>query len=289
MPQLKNNHTIPKCLIKEWAVKGPNYTGVYVYQYVKDKMHFSSGKGSGGYSFAIEPDIYVPQKDTERIVAVEKWLGGVENTLNIFLREIKANNNKHLLRTKRNFDMLLLSLFSLRHRSKHNLKSIANFLINNPDYKEKINSEEENMSIVVLENFIHSTIEEAMRFENCELIIAKNQSGNLILGDRPFLFNEDQDDYSFLPLTPHYLLSIRKIQEPSYYFINENALTDEMVHNFNQIIAGNSREWIVASTEQQLNNYVPYTKVEREEQTPFYEPVQKLVTGYRLGLNNHCV
>lgn len=282
MPQLKNNHTIPKCLIKEWAVEGLNYKGVYVYQYVKDRIHFSSGKGSGGYSFAIESDIYVPQKNAERIIAVEKWLGGTENTLNIFLREIKSNNKKHLLRSKKNFNMFLLALFSVRHRSKHNLKSIGNFLIDNPNYKEKINSGEENMSIVVLENFIHSTIEEAMRFENCELIIAKSQSCNLILGDRPFLFNEDQDDYSFVPLTPHYLLSIRKIRESSYYFINENALTDEMVHSFNQMIAQNSREWIVASNEQQLNNYVPYTKVEREEQTPFYEPVQKLVTGYRL-------
>lgn len=284
MPKFKDNHTIPCCLIKEWAVEGPVYSGAHVYEYAKDRIHFSAGNGSSPYSFAIEPDIYVAKKDEERIVAVEKWLGGVENTFSIFLREIKKSHGSYLLRDKKSFDLVLLALFSLRHRSKHNLESIHSFLDKNPAYKEMIGSgNEDNPDIVVLENFIYCTIEEAMRFANCELIIAKHPEGNLILGDRPFLFNKDQDDYSFIPITPYHLVSIRKINEPSYYFINETALTDEMEHNFNQMIAANSRRWIVANSEDQLKKYIPFTKVEREDETPFYEPVQQLLHGYRLS------
>lgn len=284
MPQFKNNHTIPRCLIKEWAIERSDYFGAHVYEYAKDKTHFSAGKGTGAYSFAIEPDIYVAQKDKERIVAVEKWLGGVENAFSIFLREIKKNHGSYLLRDKKSFDLVLLALFSLRHRSKHNLDSIHRFLDKNPDYKEMISSEnEEDQDIIVLENLVHSTIEEAMRFARCELIIAKNQGGNLLLGDRPFLFNKDQDDYSFIPITPYHLVSIRKIDEPSYYYFNETALTDEMVHNFNQMIVSNSRRWIVATSEDLLRKYIPFTKVKREEETPVYEPVQKLPHGYKLS------
>lgn len=284
MPQFKNNHTIPRCLIKEWAVEGPNFLGTHVYDYAKDKIYFSAGKGPSAYSFAIEPDIYVAQKDKKRIVTVEKWLGGVENTFSIFLREIKRNRGSYLLKDKKSFDLFLLALFSLRHRSKHNLDSIHTFLNKNPSYKEMISSEnDENQDILVLENFIHSTIEEAMRFARCELIIARNQGGNLILGDRPFLFNNDQDDYSFIPISPYHLVSIKKINEPSYYYINETALSDQMVHNFNQMITTNSRQWIIATSEGQLNKYTPLAKVSHDEETPFYEPVQKLLHGYKLG------
>ena len=284
MPKFKDNHTIPCCLIKEWAVEGPVYSGAHVYEYTKDRIHFSAGNGSSPFSFAIESDIYVAKKDEKRIVAVEEWLGGIENTFSIFLREIKKNHGSYLLRDKKSFDLLLLALFSLRHRSRHNLESIRNFLDKNPDYKERIGSgNEENLDIVVLENFIHCTIEEAMRFANCELIVAKNLQGNLILGDRPFLFNQDQDDFSFIPITPYHLVSMRKINEPSYYFINETALTDEMVHNFNQMIAANSRRWIVARSEEHLKKYISFTKVEGEDETPFYEPVQQLLHGYKLS------
>jgi hypothetical protein len=127
MPKFKNNHTIPKCLIKQWAVQGPDYLGTYVYEYKPEKSHFSAGKGSGSYSFAIETDIYVPKNEEERIDKIERWLGGIENTLSIFLRELKKNHNSVLLKDRKSFDLLLLALFSLRHRSKYNLQSIQNF------------------------------------------------------------------------------------------------------------------------------------------------------------------
>ena len=283
MPQFKKNHTIPKSLIKEWAVEKSNRFGAYVYEYEKGNVHFSTAKGSSAYSFAIEPNIYVAQKDKKRIVVVERWLGGVENTFSIFLREIKKNHGSYLSRSKKDFDLVLLALFSLRHRSKYNLESIKHFLEKNPNYKEMISSDkEDNLNVVVLENFINSTIEEAMRFARCELIIAKNESGNLLLGDRPFLFDKDDDKHSFIPVTPYHLVSIRKTNEDPYYHFNEEALTDDMVHNFNQMIAANSRQWIVATSEAQLQKYIALTKVEREEETPIYQPVQKLIHGYKL-------
>jgi hypothetical protein len=162
------------------------------------------------------------------------------------------------------------------------LDTIRNFLVTNPDYKGKISlDEEEDIDIVVLENLVNTTIEEAMRFSNCEFIICKNYNGNLLLGDRPFLFSQD-DDYSFLPLTPHYLISIRKITETSYYSFNEEALTDEMVDTFNRMIAENSREWIVARSEEQLQRYITICKNKKQDATPFYEPVQKLIHGYKI-------
>jgi hypothetical protein len=94
MPQLRNNHIIPKCLIKEWSIEGEIYRGVHVYEFAKDKIHFSSQQGTGGYSFAIEPNIYIAQKNESRIVVVEKWLSGVENTLTNFIGEVKTNLGK---------------------------------------------------------------------------------------------------------------------------------------------------------------------------------------------------
>lgn len=284
MPQFKKNHTIPRCLIKEWAIETPSYSGTYVYEFEKDKIHFSSGKGQSAYSFAIEPDIYVAIKNEARIQTVENWLGGVENNLDIFLREIKKNHGSYLFKDKKNFDLLLLALFSLRHRSRYNLESIHEFLSKNADYKEKISSDqEEDLGILVLENFMHCTIEEAMHYGNCELIIAKNPRGHLILGDRPFLFDRKQDEYSFIPITPFHLLSIRKINEPSTYDLNDTALTDEMVHTFNKMIAENSRQWIVARSEEILKQYIPFTRAERQKETPFYEPVEYLKYGYKIS------
>lgn len=35
MPKFKDNHTIPCCFIKEWAVEGTVYSGAHVYEYTR--------------------------------------------------------------------------------------------------------------------------------------------------------------------------------------------------------------------------------------------------------------
>jgi hypothetical protein len=281
MAQKKNNHIIPKCLIKEWSTTNEKMKGVYVYNLKKDKIYFSSASGARGFSFAIEPYFYVPSHNNGRIYKVEEWLSGIEHTLAIFIKAMKsAAENESLLRSQSDFMKFLLALFSLKNRTKYGVESIKRFLLSNPDFKKLISSEEnDNIDIVVLENLINSTTEDANAYSNCEIKLFKTENGLLILGDRPVVHN--LEGYSFVPLGPNYVLSIRQAPQLPTYERNDN-LTDDMIDIFNKWVAQQSRYWIVSNDRRQIEKYISICKEPKPNEQPQYTPVKHLVHGYKL-------
>ena len=196
MPEKKNNHIIPKCLIRQWSTKQEKFSGVHVYELIQKKIYFSSGSGKRGFSFAIEPYFYVPTIKDERIYKVENWLASVENTLATFIKKLNEDADYSLFKNRQEFTKLLLALFSLKNRTKYDIQQIREFIHRNPNMKELIEMEQNReIEIAVMENLINATTEEAIEYSNCEIIVCKIKEGNILLSDRPFL-HKLFEDYS---------------------------------------------------------------------------------------------
>lgn len=281
MPERKNNHIMPKCLIKQWESSETQGLGVHVYEIQKDKSSFSTGKGKRGYSFAIEPYFYVPELNSVRIHKVEKWLSSIEGTLATFLRKINQNLDQTLLPNDKEFFKLLLALFSLKNRTKYDIQTIREFLTSCPDQKKLIQvSDENDNEILVLENLIHTTTEEALEYANCEIIVCMNKEGKIILSDRPFL-HKVLDGYSFVALSPYYFIAVRKTSKEPMYFYNE-AINEDLIHSYNTMTAKNARNWIISAHKSILDKYIPYSNLPKKDLIPYYQEVKFLRSGYKI-------
>lgn len=281
VPDKKNNHIIPRCVIRQWNSTKENLTGVHVYELLKRKSSFSTGKGKRAFSFAIEPYFYVPTLKDERIYKVENWLGGIENTLATFIQKLNEDFDGVLFKSKEEFTKLLLALFSLKNRTKYDIQTIRDFVHRNPNMKKLIQMEENRETeIAVLENLINITTEEAIEYSNCEITVCKINKGNIILSDRPFL-HKLFDGYSFVALSPYYFISLKKTVEEPVYLYNE-SMNDELIHFYNKMTAENSQHWIISTNKVQLEKYIPYSLLPKKDLIPYYQDVKYLRQGYRI-------
>src|SRR5688572_10452790 len=189
MPKQKNNHITPKCLIRQWLTKKEKLSGVHIYESKAKRQYFSSDGGRRAFSFAIEKYYYVPQHKSKRIYHLENWLADIEGTLSTFIRALLNNVTGPILPTKTEYHKLLLALFSMNTRSKFDIEAIKKYMRKNPDIKAIVEMEKNrDIEIAALENMMNSTIELALGYDQCEIVVCKNNSGELVLGDRPFLF-----------------------------------------------------------------------------------------------------
>jgi hypothetical protein len=263
----KNNHITPKCLLKQWKVVENGREGVHVYQTQKQKYSFSSAiAGQRSYSFAIEEYFYVPEINDKRTNALENWFSGIEATLDFALLQFNKHSEDHLLRNSQDFTKLLLALFSLKNRTKYDILKQKEHLLANPDLISKMgNGSRTDIDIIVLENLVNATTYESAPYFNCEIIVWKNRSGSLILGDRPFLLDV-VDGFSFLTLSPYYFITIKKTAKRPEFLYQE---TDEKFVEFiNKQMASHSRNWIVANDKNNLEMYIPILKSESDGDIP---------------------
>jgi hypothetical protein len=281
MPEKKNNHITPKCLIREWTVDERGFSGVHVYELESNKTSFSTSKGKRAFSFAIEPYFYVPAINEERIYKVENWLASIEGTLAEFIRKINEDIDGMLFNSKEEFTKLLLALFSLKNRTKYDINTIREFVHKNSAMKERIQmGDKRETEVAILENLINTTTEEAIEYGNCEITVCRIKEGNIILSDRPFL-HKLLDGYSFVALSPYYFISIKKTLEDPMYFYND-SINDDLIHLYNKMTAENARYWILSKSKKQLEKYIPYSSIPKKDLVPYYQDVKFLKNGYKI-------
>lgn len=134
----------------------------------------------------------------------------------------------------------------------------------NPDLAREISNEpEKEFNLLVLENLVNLTTEESLHYNNCEMIVCKDRNGSLILGDRPFLSNVI-DDFNFLTLSPHILIAFRQQKDPPNYRY-QDITNAGIINSYNEIVAENSRYWIVSNNKEQLTKYIKLCKEESEQ------------------------
>ena len=280
MAEYKNNHIIPKCLIRQWSTQHNNLNGVHTYEGDIQREYFSSDGGKKAFSFAIEKYFYVPKFKDQRIYQLEKWLSDVEGTFSVFIKALLKGVTGPILKTPEEYHKLLLGVFSMNTRTKYDIESIKKFMLENPDIKKMVEMEEErDIEFAALENMINVTTELALEYNQCRIVVCKNESGDLILGDRPFL-HKAVDGYSFLPLHPNFFISIIKAPGQDYTYLDNTD--DKMIHLLNQKIAENSHHWIIAKDPTLLKEYIPSFHLPKNYVTPYFQPVQYLRHGYKL-------
>ncbi|MCY7352234.1 MAG: DUF4238 domain-containing protein, partial [Cytophagaceae bacterium] len=94
MPEKKNNHIIPRCILNEWKIYNGERLGVYVFEVGKNDIDFFTSEGKRAYSFDIEKYIYVPKINEERRYGLENLFSSIESTLAQVIRKIKADTHK---------------------------------------------------------------------------------------------------------------------------------------------------------------------------------------------------
>tara|TARA_R110001583_G_scaffold1342_3_gene11037 strand:+ start:406 stop:1251 length:846 start_codon:yes stop_codon:yes gene_type:complete len=277
MPEKKNNHYIPKLILKHWVTKNSeNRDGVYVLDAVKGKSYFSSSKGKRGFSFAIGNDLYVPKIEDKRRVELEDWFGGLETTLAQVISKLSLDETKPLFQSYDEMVKFVLALFSFKHRTKYVIDKHKKYLTENPDKLKLISGRtDDNEELILLENIVNATTHDAINLSNFEMRVMKSKGKSLIMGDMPFLENV-VDGFNFLPLTNKIFIGFRSIREKSFYTILESG--DDLVESLNFAIASNSKYWIVADNISQIRKYEKELE-DNLDKEPIYTPITFPIRG----------
>jgi len=271
MPEKKNNHYIPRLILKNWiTTNSDKRKGVHVLDTVKNKRYFSSSEGKRGFSFAIGNDLYVPKIEGKRRVELEDWFGGLEATLAKTIVKLRSDKKESLFNSEQEMTKFVLALFSFRHRTKYVIDKHRKYLDENPDKLKLISGRaDDNKELILLENIVNATKHDTIKLANFEIVVMKSKGTSLIMGDMPFLENV-VNGFNFLPITNKIFIAFRSTSEKSFYNVEEPG--DELIESLNFAIASNSRYWIVADNISQIAKYEQELK-NNEDNEPTYTPM----------------
>lgn len=277
MPEKKNNHYIPKLILKHWITSNSqNRKGVYVYDTEKNRSYFSESEGKRGFSFAIGNDLYIPKVNEKRRLELENWFGGLEKTLDKTILKLNSEKNEPLFTSQYEVAKFILALCSFKHRTRYVIEKNRKFLDENPDKIKLISGRtDENKELILLENIVNATNHDAIKLSNFEMIVMRSKNKSLILGDMPFL-EDVVDGFNFLPITNKIFVGFRSTKEESFYNIQE--CSDELVESINFAIASNSKYWIVADNINQIRIYEEELKNNSEKES-IYTPINFPMNG----------
>ena len=161
MAEHKENHIIPKCLLKQWVIQGNNFPGVHVFNVKKDKFQFSDSRGTGAFSFAKKNYIYVPEIDQIRNPKVEKLFGQWETVLEKVISKIKKNNKETFLDKRITFDIFFKALISLKYRTEASYNNILSHLSTGLIKRELLEKDQSrDYKIITLESIVNAVEEE---------------------------------------------------------------------------------------------------------------------------------
>lgn len=282
MPEYKNNHTIPGFLLQQWESYALGRYGVYQYDLGHKKINFASSRKKGRFSFASKNYFYVPLVKNERQTVVEKWLSDMEGLLSTVVKKLNEGTEDLLVRDRDEADKLLMGLFSLRHRTESAINSIRKFIEDHPEVKLQMNvSEDRDIHLIVLENMIHATRENAIDYRNYKITVFRSDSEQFIIGDQPFLGDVMNNGSHFVVLSPKFCISIQKNPENAYFSYMDT--TPEILNLFNRSVAGHARKWIVAKDRLFLEKYLPTADEPKQDDTPLLEIPKYILNADRIA------
>lgn len=286
MAEYKQNHTIPKALLKYWIDPSLQHQSVHVYDIREQRSYQSTGRKPKPFSFAIVNDLHVPLICGARTVSLEKWFSNLEGALMTFVR--LAHARERPIATSLNERVrTLMGLLGLGCRSRYDLIKIQEELAANGDLLSKLNSGDGTPAKQSgLENLINAITEQAGCIQPTEFrILHAPADKSWIMVDRPCVYAGAKDS-RIVVLTNKVVLWYVKSQ--GMEDTCEHAIADAgHVDKLNYDFAMNSREWIVADSKTTLQRYAAITQTDKwrhqliEDQLT-YLPFEHLTCGFRI-------
>ncbi len=276
---------MPITIINNWVIGGEKGNGVYVYNIEKKRKYFVSASDKRKFSFAITKNLYVPEISQRRLTSVERWFSGQEATLTNFINKLKLSKYNDVIIDPNNFSISILALTGLEYRSRYQINKIKEFLINNPNIIERISSDtDSNIDKIVLENLIHVITNQTHKIMPAQLFVTHLSNPDLILSDRPVI---DSGETKVYIVSSKMMISIQKsgLGISKIDLRNEDKAITQMI---NKQIALQARDWIVSSTESNINKYIQvinseeYKENYRKDDIEIINPVY-LLTGYSIN------
>lgn len=268
----KNNHYVPKCLLKRWSLNNGIYDGVFVLNCSSKTIDFSSAKGNKAFSFASINNLYILDKDNDRYTNLEDWFSGIEGVLSLFIDKVTRKETA-LFKDHAQLYKLLMGLLSFNFRSRYFFQEGEKYIDSNPQIKSQF--VERSSLQILLENVVNATTDKVNQMFPVEFIVC-NSTVPLLVCDRPLLYDVF-DDYSFIPLSPYLLLSFRKAQGQST--IIYQAIDDNLANSFNSQIIEAARDWIVSTNKEELEIIMESKDFEYSDEVIF-EEFKTLIHGY---------
>jgi len=273
MMDKKNNHFIPKCLLKRWITSNDNYCGVNVLNIKSKSIDFSYSRGYKAFSFASSDNLYVLTKENDRLLNLENWFNGLENSLSIFIDKV-SKNDSYLFKNIGHLNKLIMGLVSFEYRSRYFFEKGIEFLESNPNIKSSFNGK--NSFQIILENVVNATTYNTNQLFPVEFTIYQSDIPILIC-DRPLMFKV-LDEHSFLPLTPNLILSFNKTSnQPMIRYLKAD---EKFVNIFNKMIVGNAREWIVSTDRNVLEDLISIKDFGQYNDTLIFDRLTTMFKGY---------
>lgn len=269
----KNNHYIPRCLLKRWVKSNGKYDGVHVLNLHSKTIDFSSSSGKNAFSFASIDNLYILIQENNRQVNLENWFDGLENSLSIFIDKVSKSDSA-LFKNLGHLNKLVMSLVSFEFRSRYFFEKGIEFLDNNPSIKSGFKGKSSFQ--IVLENVVNATTDSTNLLFPVELTIWKSDIP-LLICDRPLMF-KIVDDYSFFPLTPNLMLSFIKTKSQSS--INYQNIDEKFAISFNNMIIENARDWIVSTDRNVLEELISRKDFGQYNDTVTFDKIKTLIQGY---------
>lgn len=269
----KNNHYIPKCLLKRWLTNNGRNNGVHVLDIPSKSIDYSSSNGRKAYSFASINNLYVLTKEDERLSNLENWFDGLENSLSLFIDKV-SRKESDLFKHIGHMNKLIMSLASFKFRSRYLFEKGIQYLEQNPEIKNEFNGKSSFQ--IILENVVNGTTDLANQLFPVEFIVLESKVP-ILLCDRPLLFNL-VDGYSFIALSPNQVLAFKKIKGES--IIRYDSLDEKLSKSLNAITIDRARDWIVSFDKKELEQIKTDNKFDNFDDNIEFTEIKTLIKGF---------
>jgi len=284
VPSYKLNHSVPQFMLEYWVDRSTPHKGVHVYEVKSQRSYVSAGQGKKPFSFAITKDLYVHTSKGIRAVGLEKWFSDQESSLASLVRQV---HNKKPIKECASYDFnkIIMAIIGLECRSSYNIRKVQeaiekdNFIRTIVTANPKRPAEQ-----LVLENIVHQVSDQVASLVPTEMyFFFAPENRSWVICDRPY-FKYSDIEYRFVVLTNKVLLGYRPWNDFEYIY---RDVKNDFLEMMNKQITLNAREWLVATTSEELNKYVGLFQSEEWKQGVCSErvtwsPVHNLTSGWTI-------
>jgi hypothetical protein len=128
----KDNHYVPKCLLKRWLVDQEELKGLYVLDIKTKEINYHINKRKKAFPFASFDNLYILTKDKERLLNLENWFEGLENSLSLFIDKV-SRKEKQIFKNLGHLNKLMMGLISFQFRSRYFFEISIDYLTKNSE------------------------------------------------------------------------------------------------------------------------------------------------------------
>jgi len=232
-PAKRRNHTVPKCLLKNWLEINGKKVGHWVLDCESGEIKFHEG---GEANFAVSEYIYVPSRHQNgkdyRDESLEDWFSGGEDKLSKIIDALRKGN---AIKPENVYEFIE-SVIALGFRSSYEIEEFKKILTSRS--KESCRHSTDEYVFHYLKKIYKAKISQC---KNWDYIILTGVSEKLLICDRPtydMSVGESPEDALAIPLAPDLLLfgsppkdhtrensTLSVIETKGNFAQNQNAMT----------------------------------------------------------------